>query len=126
MGGHDKCLLLMKRGGGGVKKPQKPAYVIHGCFLIYFRHFVTKTLQAEDIMTGLVDTFGETLEKINLVKKEDGGVQVGFTANGATTTATVVTPNIKAKNGIIHEVDTILLETQTLTPTDDLIQVLEN
>ena len=31
-GGHDKCLLLMTRGGG-VKKHQKPAYVIHGCSL---------------------------------------------------------------------------------------------
>ena len=33
MGGHDKCLLLMTRGVGGSKKPQKPANVIHGCSL---------------------------------------------------------------------------------------------
>jgi hypothetical protein len=32
MGGHEKCLLLMTRGGG-VKKFPKPAYVIHGCSL---------------------------------------------------------------------------------------------
>ena len=38
MGGHDKCLLLMTRGGGGVEKSQKPAYVIHGCSLtVYFQ-----------------------------------------------------------------------------------------
>ena len=30
MGGHDKCLLLMTRGAGGSKNPQKPAYVIDG------------------------------------------------------------------------------------------------
>ena len=91
---------------------------------IYFRHVVPKTLPAENIITGLVDTFGENPEKINLIKKEDGVVQVGFTANDVTTTATVKRSNIKAKNGIIHEVDTILLEPQTLAPTEDLIQAL--
>jgi hypothetical protein len=35
MVGHAKCLLLMTRGGGGVKKTPKPAYVIHGCSLKY-------------------------------------------------------------------------------------------
>jgi hypothetical protein len=34
MGGQAKCLLLMTRGGGGVEKSQKPAYVIHGCSLV--------------------------------------------------------------------------------------------
>ena len=33
MGGQAKCLILMTRGEGGSKKPQKPAYVIHGCSL---------------------------------------------------------------------------------------------
>ena len=71
-----------------------------------------------------MDTFGENPQQIN-IKKEDGGVQVEFTANGETTTATVKTPNIKAKNGIIHEVDKILLEPTTTAPTEDLIQALE-
>ena len=31
MRGHAKCLRLVTRGDGGVKKSQKPAYVIHGC-----------------------------------------------------------------------------------------------
>ena len=71
-----------------------------------------------------MDTFWETPQQIN-IKKEDGGVQVEFTANGETTIATVKTPNIKAKNGIIHEVDKILLEPATPAPTEDLIQALE-
>ena len=71
-----------------------------------------------------MDTFGENPEKIN-IKKVDGNVQVEFTANGETITATVKTPNIIAKNGIIHEVDKILLESATPAPTEDLIQVLE-
>ena len=90
--------------------------------MINFRHVLKKTLLAEDVTPGLVDTFEG--EKINL-KKEVDKVKVEFTgANGATTAATVVTPNIKAKNGIIHEVDTVLLEPQTPAPTDDLIQAL--
>ena len=45
MGGLDKCLLLMTRGGGGVKKTQKPAYVIHGCSL-------TSTIGTEEEAEG--------------------------------------------------------------------------
>ena len=87
-----------------------------------FRHVLKKRLLAEDIITGPVDTFEG--EKINL-KKEVDKVQVEFTgANGANTTATVLKPSINAKNGIIHKIDTILLEPTTPTPTDDLIQVL--
>ena len=37
MGAHARCLLLMTRGEGGGQKSQKPAYVIHGCSLIWFR-----------------------------------------------------------------------------------------
>ena len=72
-----------------------------------------------------MDTFGENPVQIN-IKKEDGGVQIEFTANGAPTSATVKTPNIIAKNGIIHEVDNILLETPTPAPTGDLIEVATN
>ena len=97
--------------------------LINSSLTIYFRHVVTKALSAENITEGLVDTFGENPQQIN-IKKEDGGVQVEFTANGATTTATVVKTNINAKNGIIHEVDNILLETPTPAPTEDLIQAL--
>ena len=80
-----------------------------------FRHVLKKRLLAEDIITGLVDTFEG--EKINL-KKEVDKVQVEFTgASGATTTATVLKPSINVKNGIIHKIDTILLEPTTPTPT---------
>ena len=90
--------------------------------MINFRHILKKRLLAEDVITGPVDTFEG--EKINL-KKEVDKIQVEFTgANGANTTATVLNPSINAKNGIIHKIDTILLEPTTPTPTDDLIQVL--
>ena len=98
--------------------------LINSSWTLYLRHVVTKALSAENITAGPVDTFGENPQQIN-IKKEDGGVQVEFTANGDTTTATVKTPNIKAKNGIIHEVDKILLEPATTAPTEDLIQALE-
>ena len=90
---------------------------------IYFRHVVTKALSAENITAGPVDGFGEKPEKIN-IKKEGVKVQVEFTVNGATTTATVLNPNIKAKNGIIHSVDTILLSPEpTIETPGDLIEV---
>ena len=66
-----------------------------------------------------MDTFGENPEQIN-IKKVDGKVQVVFDEK----TATVKTPNIIAKNGIIHEVDTILLSPETpIETTGDLIEV---
>ena len=90
--------------------------------MINFRHVLKKRLLAEDIITGPVDTFEG--EKINL-KKEVDKIQVEFTgANGANTTATVLNPSINAKNGIIHKIDTILLEPTTPAPTEDLIQAL--
>ena len=56
------------------------------------------------------------------IKKEDGKVQVDFGGK----TATVTTPDIIAKNGIIHEVDTILLSPETpIETTGNLIEVLE-
>ena len=71
---------------------------------MYFRHVLKKELFAKDVATGQtqVDTFGT--EKIDLTKKEDGGVEIAFDGK----TATVVTPDIKAKNGVIHEIDTII------------------
>ena len=66
-----------------------------------------------------MDTFGENPEKID-IKKVDGKVQVVFGGK----TATVKTPDIKAKNGIIHEVDIILLSPETpIETTGDLIEV---
>lgn len=97
--------------------------MINSSLTLYFRHVVPKALSAENVTEGLVDTFGENPEKIN-IKKVDGNVQVEFTANGETITATVKTPNIIAKNGIIHEVDKILFNPPTPNPTDDLIKVL--
>ena len=69
-----------------------------------------------------MDTFGENPEKID-IKKVDGKVQVVFGGK----TATVTTPDIKAKNGIIHEVDIILLSPETpIETTGDLIEVATN
>ena len=69
-----------------------------------------------------MDTFGENPEKID-IKKVDGKVQVVFGGK----TATVKTPDIKAKNGIIHEVDIILLSPETpIETTGDLIEVATN
>ena len=66
-----------------------------------------------------MDTFGENPEQIT-IKKVDGKVQVDFGGK----TATVVTPDIIAKNGIIHEVDTILLSPETpIETTGNLIEV---
>ena len=86
---------------------------------VYFRHIVTKALSAENMTIGSEQTFGENPQTIN-IKKVDGNVQVEFDGN----TATVKTPDIIAKNGIIHEVTAILLEPSTPAPTEDLIQVL--
>ena len=73
-------------------------------FPLFFRHVVIGSkLSAEDVTDGPVDTLGG--EKINLKKKEDGGIQVEF--NGKT--ANVVETSLTASNGIIHFIDAILL-----------------
>ena len=46
-------------------------------FPLFFRHVVSGSkLSAEDVTDGPVDTLGG--EKINLKKKEDGGIQGDF------------------------------------------------
>ena len=73
-------------------------------FSLFFRHVVSGSkLSAEDVTDGPVDTLGG--EKINLKKKEDGGIEVEF--NGKT--ANVVETSLTASNGIIHFIDNILL-----------------
>ena len=69
---------------------------------IYFRHVVTKALSAENMTIGSVETFGK--EIINTRKTGDV-IEIDFGGK----TAKVKTQDLKAKNGIIHEVDTILL-----------------
>ena len=46
--------------------------------------------------------------------------------SGATTTANSVEIDVKVKNGIVHEIDTILLSAKSTIepPTEDLIQAL--
>ena len=68
-----------------------------------------------------MDTFGGK-EQINLIKEADSKIKVEFDGK----TATVKTPDIKAKNGIIHEIDTILLSPEPpIENPGNLIEVLE-
>ena len=67
---------------------------------------------------GPVETFGK--EIIN-TKKTGDVIEIDFGGK----TAKVKTQDIKAKNGIIHEVDTILLSPETPETPGNLIEVLE-
>lgn len=68
---------------------------------IYFRHVVTKALSAENMTIGAVETFGK--EMIN-TKKTGDVIEIEFGGK----TAQVVTKDIDAKNGVIHEIGTII------------------
>ena len=86
---------------------------------IYFRHVVTKALSAENMTIGAVETFGQ--EIIN-TKKTGDVVEITF----GDKIAKVTTADITAKNGIIHEVDTIFLSPDPPIETPgNLIEVLE-
>merc|ERR1712161_41287 len=71
---------------------------------IVSRHVVAgATVYAADVTTGAVGTFGG--ENIDLIKGEDGGVQVSYNGNAVN----VVTADVKASNGVIHVIDAVIL-----------------
>merc|ERR1711935_532253 len=71
---------------------------------IVSRHVVAgATVMAADVTTGDVETFGG--ETIGLVKTEDGGVQVSYNGNSVN----VVAADVKASNGVIHVIDSVIL-----------------
>merc|ERR1711936_708685 len=71
---------------------------------IVARHVVAgATVYAADVTTGAVGTFGG--ENIDLIKGEDGGVQVSYNGNSVN----VVTADVKASNGVIHVIDNVIL-----------------
>jgi len=71
---------------------------------IVSRHVVAgAAVYAADVTTGAVGTFGG--ETIDLIKGEDGGVQVSYNGNAVN----VVTADVKASNGVIHVIDAVIL-----------------
>merc|ERR1712129_96994 len=71
---------------------------------IVSRHVVAgATVYAADVATGSVGTFGG--ENIDLIKIEDGGVQVSYNGNAVN----VVAADVKASNGVIHVIDAVIL-----------------
>merc|ERR1712180_71262 len=71
---------------------------------IVARHVVAgATVMAADVATGSVETFGG--ESIDLIKTEDGGVQVSYNGNAVN----VVAADVKASNGVIHVIDAVIL-----------------
>merc|ERR1712083_361237 len=71
---------------------------------IVSRHVVAgATVMAADVATGSVETFGG--ESIDLIKTEDGGVQVSYNGNAVN----VVAADVKASNGVIHVIDAVIL-----------------
>merc|ERR1712109_372666 len=71
---------------------------------IVSRHVVAgATVLAADVATGPVGTFGG--ETIDLIKTEQGGVQVSYNGNAVN----VVTADVKASNGVIHVIDAVIL-----------------
>merc|ERR1711994_562304 len=71
---------------------------------IVSRHVVAgATVMAADVATGDVETFGG--ENIDLIKTEDGGVQVSYNENAVN----VVAADVKASNGVIHVIDAVIL-----------------
>jgi len=70
---------------------------------IVLRHVVTAKVPAAAVATGPVGTIGG--ESIDLVKTEEGGVQVNF--NGGT--SNVVAADVMASNGVIHVIDKVIL-----------------
>ena len=78
---------------------------------------VIKKFLHKKIISGTVKTLDQ--EEIELTKTGNI-VEIKFGEK----TAKVLTADIKASNGIIHEVDNILFNPPTPNPTDDLIKVL--
>merc|ERR1719210_2983211 len=70
---------------------------------IVLRHVVTAKVPAAAVATGPVETIGG--ETIDLVKTEEGGVQVNY--NGGV--SNVVAADVMASNGVIHVIDSVIL-----------------
>ena len=71
---------------------------------IVARHVIPgATVMAADVASGTVGTFGG--EDIDLVKTAEGGVQVVYNGN----TVNVVAADVKASNGVIHVIDSVIL-----------------
>jgi len=70
---------------------------------IISRHVVTAKVPAAAVTTGPVPTFGG--EIINLVKTQEGGVQIAYNGN----TVSVKTADVEASNGVIHIIDSVIL-----------------
>jgi len=71
---------------------------------IVLRHVVTAKVPAADVSTGPVKTIGG--EVIDLIKTNEGGVQVAYGGN----TVNVVAADVMASNGVIHVIDNVILE----------------
>merc|ERR1712026_370944 len=90
---------------------------------IVLRHVVTAKVPAAAVATGPVETIGG--ESIDLVKTEEGGVQVNF--NGGT--SNVVAADVMASNGVIHVIDSVILgapaakEAEEEEPLGDVVDV---
>merc|ERR1712110_746100 len=71
---------------------------------IVLRHVVAGiTVPAADVTTGPVETLGG--EVIDLIKTDDGGVQVSYMSN----IVNVVTADVMASNGVIHVLDNVIV-----------------
>merc|ERR1712161_56981 len=71
---------------------------------IVARHVIPgATVMAADVASGTVGTFGG--EDIDLVKTAEGGVQVVYNGN----TVNFVAADVKASNGVIHVIDSVIL-----------------
>merc|ERR1712008_522321 len=71
---------------------------------IVARHVIAgTTVMAADVATGPVGTFGG--EDIDLIKAQDGSVQVSYNGNSVN----IVTADVKASNGVIHVIDAVIL-----------------
>merc|ERR1712122_132372 len=90
---------------------------------IVLRHVVTAKVPAAAVATGPVETIGG--ETIDLVKTEEGGVQVNY--NGGV--SNVVAADVMASNGVIHVIDSVILgapaakEVEAEEPLGDVVAV---
>merc|ERR1712238_77532 len=71
---------------------------------IVLRHVVGgATVSAADVTTGPVETLGG--EVIDLIKTDEGGVQISYMGN----LINVVAADVTASNGVIHVIDEVIL-----------------
>ena len=71
---------------------------------IVLRHVVTAKVPAADVASGSVATIGG--EEIELVKTEEGGVQINYGGK----LINVVAADVMAKNGVIHVLDNVIVQ----------------